>query len=58
MTIADTTWRMFLPSVGMTLLGVWLDGKFETTPWLLFAGVVLGLFIAVVAVRLQLKKIW
>ena len=24
-TIGDTTWRMFVPSIGCTLLGVWLD---------------------------------
>ncbi len=58
MTIADTTWRMFVPSVGGTLLGVWLDGKLETTPWLLFTGIILGLMLAGLMVRLQLKKIW
>lgn len=58
MTIADTTWRMFVPSVGGTLLGVWLDATFQTGPWLLFAGCILGLIVAVWAVKAQLKKIW
>ena len=58
MTIADTSWRMFVPSVGLTLLGVWLDKTYQTGPWLLFTGIILGLLLAILAVALQLKKIW
>lgn len=58
MTIADTSWRMFVPSFGGTLLGVWLDGTFGTSPWLLFLGIIVGILVAVTAVILQLKKIW
>jgi hypothetical protein len=57
LTIADTTWRMFVPSVGFTLAGLWLDGKMQTTPWLMFAGIIFGLLIAVLAVKLQLKRL-
>ena len=53
----DTTWRMFVPSVGMTLLGVWLDATFETKPWLMLAGIVIGLALAIVLVRRQLNTI-
>lgn len=49
---------MFVPSVGCTLLGTWLDGKLETAPWLLFTGVIVGLLLAVLMVRMQLKKYW
>lgn len=57
LTIADTTWRMFVPSVGMTFAGLWLDAKLHTTPWLLFAGSILGLIVAALAVRIQYKRL-
>jgi len=57
LTIADTTWRMFVPSIGLTFAGLWLDGKLHTTPWLLFTGSILGLIIAALAVRIQYKKL-
>ncbi len=58
MAIADTTWRMFVPSIGFTLLGVWLDNKLQTAPWLLFLGIIVGLSVAAWAVKIQLKKFW
>lgn len=57
MTIADTTWRMFVPSIGCTFLGIWVDSKLGTAPWLLFVGVAVGFIIAGLAVRLQYKKL-
>lgn len=57
MTMADTTWRMFVPSIGCTFLGMWCDSTFGTSPWLLFAGVVLGFILAALAVRQQYKKL-
>ena len=56
-TIADTTWRMFVPSVGFTLLGVWLDEQFQTKPWLMLTGIVLGCVLAVMLVRRQIMAI-
>lgn len=56
-TIGDTTWRMFVPSIGLTLLGVWLDGHYGTRPWLMFLGIVLGCGGAVLLVRRQLAAI-
>ena len=57
MAIADPTGRMFVPSIGCTFLGIWADGEFGTTPWLLFTGVVVGFLIAALAVRLQYEKL-
>lgn len=57
MTIADTTWRMFIPSIGFTFIGIWCDDTFGTRPWLLFTGVVIGFFLAGLAVRQQYKKL-
>lgn len=57
LTIADTTWRLFIPSVGLTILGLVLDKQFHTTPWIMIAGIVIGVLIAVWLVRLQMKKV-
>ncbi len=55
-TIGDTTWRLFVPSVGLTIAGLLLDKQFHSSPWLLTAGVVLGAALAIWLVRLQMKK--
>jgi len=56
-TIGDTTWRLFVPSVGLTIAGLLLDKQFHSSPWLLIAGVVIGALLAVWLVRMQLKKV-
>jgi len=55
-TIGDTTWRMFVPTVGLTLLGLWADKQLATTPWMTVLGVILGSAIAILLVRAQMKK--
>jgi F0F1-type ATP synthase assembly protein I len=56
-TIGDTTWRMFVPSIGCTLLGVWADRHFGVSPWLMITGIVLGFFGAFLLVKKQLSDI-
>ena len=56
-TMADTTWRMFVPTVGMTLLGVWVDAWLHTKPWMMFLGIVLGIAAAMVLVARQIKQL-
>lgn len=56
LTIGDTTWRMFVPSVGFTLLGVWLDGVFGMKPWLMIFGIVVGFLFAGILVKLQIDR--
>lgn len=53
---ADTTWRMFVPVLGLTALGVWGDRSFGTKPWLTVVGLAIGTAIAALLVRNQLKK--
>lgn len=55
-TIGDTTWRLFVPSVGLMLGGLWFDQTFGTKPWLMIAGLVLGSVIAILLVKQQLKS--
>ena len=53
----DTTWRMFVPSIGMTLLGVWLDTVFTTKPWLMIIGIIVGFAFAILLVKKQMETI-
>ncbi|MBI3888971.1 AtpZ/AtpI family protein [Candidatus Saccharibacteria bacterium] len=55
--IGGTTWRLFIPTIGMTIAGVYLDNKLDTKPWLTVIGIVLGTILAVILVRNQLQKV-
>ena len=55
-TIADTTWRMFVPAVGGAILGALADRAWGTKPWLTIVGITLGVVIAGLLVWLQLKN--
>lgn len=57
LTIADTTWRLFVPIVGSTILGLVVDKWLGTKPWLMIIAMVLGVVIAVLLVRRQLKEV-
>ena len=56
-TIGDTTWRMFVPTIGMTIIGLVVDKWLHTTPWVMVAGIALGIFFAYVLVKRQIKKV-
>jgi hypothetical protein len=57
LTISDTTWRLFVPSVGLTIVGLLLDKQFHTKPWLMIAGIIVGVALAILLVRMQMKKV-
>lgn len=56
-TIGDTTWRMFVPTIGFTILGVIADNSFKTKPWMTIAGIIVGVVLATLLIRRQLKKV-
>lgn len=56
-TMAGTTWRVFLPTISLTLLGLWLDNVINMKPWLTFGGIAIGVIVAAVLVWLQVAKI-
>lgn len=56
-TMADTTWRMFIPIIGLTIGGVVLDVNLETKPWFTVAGIILGTVIAGLLVHRQIKRV-
>ncbi len=49
-------YTLALPLVGGVLLGHWLDGRLGTGPWLLVAGLLLGIGVSSFAVVRQLNK--
>lgn len=55
--IGDTTWRMFVPVIGMTLVGVWLDEMCRTTPFILFFGIAIGFTMAGLLVKMQISRV-
>lgn len=55
--IADTSARLFVPTIGGTILGIWADHNFDTKPWMTVAGVMLGAALAFVLVFMQLRSI-
>ena len=56
-TMIGTMWRMFLPTIGLTLLGLWLDNVSGMKMRWLLAGIVSGAIISVILVALQIAKI-
>lgn len=56
-TIADTTWRMFIPTIGFTIAGVSLDNILNTKPWLTIVGIIVGVVIAFILVIRQLSSV-
>lgn len=46
-TIADTTWRIFTPVLLFLSGGLLLDWQYNTLPWFMLGGTVLGAVVAV-----------
>lgn len=57
LTIADTTWRLFIPIVGFTIGGLVIDKQLGTKPWLMILAILLGTALAIWLVYAQLKKV-
>jgi hypothetical protein len=55
-TAADTTWRMFVPIIGLTVAGLWGDKQLHTTPWLMIIGIIIGVILAALLVWRQLQQ--
>ena len=56
-TMIGTMWRMFLPTIGLTLLGLWLDNVSGMKMRWLLAAIISGTIISVILVALQIAKI-
>jgi len=53
-TAADTSWRMFVPVIGTTILGLVIDKKLHTTPWIMIVLMAGGIWLATVLVLRQI----
>jgi F0F1-type ATP synthase assembly protein I len=56
-TIADTTWRMFVPTLGGVGIGLWIDHMMDTAPWYGLAGLAIGIVITTVLMKKQFQKL-
>lgn len=54
--MADTTWRMFVPTVGLLLTGRYFDARYDTNPWFMLIGVGVGALIAALLVKRQILR--
>lgn len=52
---ADTTWRMFIPIIAGTVLGIQADHSFGSKPIGTIVGIAIGVVIAALLVRQQLR---
>lgn len=56
-TVADTTWRMFVPTLAGLALGLWADSAFGTKPLFTLAGVILGVVVCLGLIYIQMKGV-
>ncbi len=54
--IADTTWRMFVPTITGIVGGNFADEQLGTKPWLFVGGTIAGCIVAGLLVRKQLQN--
>lgn len=53
-TMLDTTWRAFVPTIGGTFLGIGLDHLFHTVPWFTVVMVPTGFLVSAILIFMQL----
>jgi F0F1-type ATP synthase assembly protein I len=56
-TMVDTTWRAFVPTLGGTFFGILLDHTFHTVPWWTTIMISLGFITSAWLVILQLRDV-
>lgn len=56
-TIADTTWRLFVPTLGGVGFGLWIDNTYDTKPLATIIGVCCGTILSLYLVYRQLQGV-
>jgi hypothetical protein len=57
LTMGDTTWRMFVPIIGLMMVGLLADQQLHTKPWIMVIGMAAGVYLAAVLIKRQFKKV-
>lgn len=57
LTIADTTWRVFVPTIGGTILGLVLDNTFGVAPLLTIVMIMIGFVVTTLLIIQQLRAV-
>lgn len=55
--LLDTTWRIAVPVIILAVVGILLDKRLHTAPWLTLAGMAVGFAIAGLLVKRQIDKV-
>jgi F0F1-type ATP synthase assembly protein I len=56
-TALDTTWRVFVPTLGGVFLGIGLDAWWRTAPIATIVGLILGAILSTVLIVRQLTNV-
>jgi F0F1-type ATP synthase assembly protein I len=56
-TIADTTWRAFVPTIGGTILGIALDNTLHTAPLMTTLLIIVGFVLSTLLIILQIRSV-
>lgn len=56
-TIADTTWRAFVPTIGGTILGVTLDNILNVAPLMTTILIAVGFATSALLITLQIRSV-
>ncbi len=57
MTVLDTTWRAFVPTIGGTFIGVGLDKLFGLAPWMTIVMIIVGFAVSALLIMLQIRSV-
>ncbi len=57
MTALDTTWRAFVPTIGGTFLGIWIDHLFGIAPYATIICLILGFATSALLIAQQLISV-
>jgi O-antigen ligase len=56
-TMADTTWRAFVPTIGGTFLGIGLDKVLNLAPLMTIIFIILGFTVSALLIVLQIRAV-
>lgn len=56
-TALDTTWRAFVPTIGGTFLGIWIDHTFHVTPIGTIVCLIVGTAVSTLLIAKQIRDV-